>query len=299
VSRRDVQHALRQGLITVNGAPAPKGRQLRPGDRVDVRALLAAPPLPPPDVVVPVLYVDAALVAVSKPAGIPSVARRIAGRPSIASHLLDRMPDLAGVAPTPLDAGLVHRLDTGTSGVLLAARTPEAWRQLRGQFRRHTVEKVYVTVVRGRLAAACTLAHDLEHAPRAPGRMRIAAEGTSRRSWRAIARLTPFAWAQDATCVRVELLTGVTHQIRVQLAAIGHPIVGDDLYGGPAAADLPRRPLLHARRLRILHPVTEAPLRIAAPVPGEFRAALAALGFSRKRKGPADGVRRGLDRRDA
>jgi len=293
-----VQRALGQGLITVNGARAAKGRQLRPGDRVDVRALLAAPPLPPPDVVVPVLYVDATLVAVSKPAGVPSVARRIGGRPSVASHLLERMPDLAGAAPTALDAGLVHRLDTGTSGVLLAARTPEAWRRLRGQFRRRTVEKVYVAVVRGRLAVACTLAHDLEHAPRTPGRMRVAAEPTDRRSWRAVARLVPFAWAERATCVRVELHTGVTHQIRVQLAAIGHPIVGDDLYGSPAPPDLPPRPLLHAKRLRIVHPVTEAPLRIAAPVPAEFRAALAALGFSRKHKAPADGVRRGLHRRD-
>jgi len=283
VSRREIQLAVARGLVRVNGRRSTKGRRVRPGDRIEASALLAPPAAPPGELEIPLLHEDTLLLALAKPAGMPSTARRIGGRPSVASYLLHRMPELATVAPSPLDAGLVHRLDTETSGVLLVARTPEAWAALREQFRLRTVAKEYVAVVRGRLRGARTLTDHLGHDPRRPGSMRIVGHGTARRRWHAVSTIVPVASTRNATRLRIRLVTGVTHQLRVQLAAIGHPILGDGRYDGAAPIPAPcSRPLLHASRLRVRHPGSGAALEIDAPLPPDFAAALERLGFARR-----------------
>jgi 23S rRNA pseudouridine1911/1915/1917 synthase len=283
VSRREIQVAIARGLVTVNGRRAAKGDRVGPGDRVDATAVLALPPSAPAQLDIPTLYFDAEILALAKPAGIASTARRIGGRASVAGYLLHRMPELAAVAPSPLDAGLVHRLDTETSGVLLAARTAEAWRALREQFRRRAVDKEYVAVVRGCLRESRTLTHDLGHDRRRPGAMRVATRGSSLHTWAAAATVVPVAWTSHATRVRVRLHTGVTHQIRVQLAAIGHPILGDRLYEAPACHS-PDRLLLHASRLRVVHPTSGMRVDLRAPLPQDFTAALEQLGFANRRR---------------
>jgi 23S rRNA pseudouridine1911/1915/1917 synthase len=280
VSRREIHLAIAQGLVRINGRRGSKGRRVNPGDRIFVGALLASPPAPTQELEIRTLYADPLILALAKPAGMPSTARRIGGRPSVAGYLLQCMPELGAVAPSPLDAGLVHRLDTETSGVLLAARTADAWRALRGQFRRKAVDKEYTAVVRGRLRGERTLTDDLEHDPRRPGVMRVATRRGSRRHWHAVSAVSPVAWANNATRLQIRLPTGVTHQIRVQLAAIGHPILGDGLYDTappPAAVD---RLLLHAIRIRVTHPDSGAPLEVHAPLPQDFVAALGRLGFA-------------------
>jgi len=279
-SRREIHLAVARALITVNGRPSTKGCRLGPGDRVDVGALLAPPP-PPCDSEISILHADPLILALAKPAGIPSTARRVGGRASVAGYLLHRMPELGDVAPSPLDAGLVHRLDTETSGVLLVARTADAWRALRGQFRRKAVDKEYVAVVRGRLRGTRILANDLGHDPRRPGSMCVVGRGSSRRSWHAASTIIPVGWTGSATRIRVQMRTGVTHQIRVQLAAIGHPILGDKLYdAAPPRSPLSDRLLLHASHLRVVHPGSGLPFDIDAPLSRDFAATLGRLGFA-------------------
>ena len=281
VSHREIHRAIAQALITVNGRPSTKGQRVHPGDRIDVGALLASPPAPPHELEIATLYDDGVILALAKPAGIPSTARRIGGRAGVAGYLLQRMPELATVAPSPLDAGLVHRLDTETSGVLLVARTAAAWRALRDQFSRKAVDKEYVAVVRGRLRSRRILADDLEHDPRRPGAMRLVMRRSSRRHWHAVSTVNPVAWAKNATRLEVRIRTGVTHQIRAQLAAIGHPVLGDRLYDTASPpSPVGDRLLLDASDVRVVHPTSGAPVAVHAPLPRDFAATLARLGFA-------------------
>ena len=278
LSRRDVAHAIAEGLVSINGRAARKGTRVGPGDRITVERPALASSRAAANLAV--LYTDADLLAVDKPPGLAASARHLRGVASVAAALLAREPGLSAVADTPLDAGLVHRLDTGTSGVLLAARTRAAWQHLRRQFRARTVEKEYLALVSGRLASARRLTHRLAHAPGKPARMEVARPGGGRRVWSARADLRPLASTRGFSFVGLRLATGVTHQLRVQLAAIGHPIAGDTLYGGPPVAGIPDgRLLLHASRLVVQHPGTGSPLEVTSPVPRDFRRALDALGL--------------------
>jgi 23S rRNA pseudouridine1911/1915/1917 synthase len=285
VSRRNIRSAIAAGIVTVNGRRRRKAERLGPGDRVNIGALVDQPPAPE-DLHVRLLYSDAAILALDKPAGLPATARRVGGKPSIAGYLLRRFPDLADVGASPLEAGLVHRLDTATSGVLVAARSRAGWLSLRAQFRRHTVHKEYLALVHGRLRGERDLSHALAHDPRARRRMLVVPPRDSSpargrlRSWRAIARVVPIASRRDMTLVRVGLTTGVTHQIRAQLAAIGHPIVGDAEYGRRSRVGLLiGRHLLHARAVRLQHPTTHRTVRLWSLVPAEFANVLTGLGL--------------------
>jgi 23S rRNA pseudouridine1911/1915/1917 synthase len=290
VSRRDIHFAIATGLVTVNGRPGAKGQRLRPGDRIDVGRLepaLGVPPAPG-ELEIAVLHVDDTVMALDKPAGIAATARRFRGQPSAAGYLLARFPELAGVGPSPLEAGLAHRLDTETSGVLLVARTPSAWTNLRRQFRGRGVRKEYLALVHGRLEQVQRLEDDLAHRPGSPARMGVVKpaptrSGSPRRAWHALCSVDPIARARDTTLVRVDLETGVTHQVRVQLAAIGHAIVGDALYGEATLAASERsRLLLHAATLTLRHPGTGAALSVRSPLPADFRGLLSSYGYETK-----------------
>jgi 23S rRNA pseudouridine1911/1915/1917 synthase len=286
VSRRDLARAIAAGLVTVNGRRARKGASVGPGDHIAVEGLLAAPPLPHTDI--PVLYADDSVLVMDKPAGIASVARRVGGHPSVAAYLLARLPALSRVGRSTLEGGLVHRLDTGTSGVLVGARSRLAWQHLRRQFAARTVLKEYLALVHGTLASPRSLEHRLGHHTTVRGRMGLAGgAGVRSRVWAARSRIQPVAARGGFTLVHIRLVTGVTHQIRAQLAAVGHPVVGDTLYGGAPAAGLTgRRFLLHATRIRFAHPGTGDPVNVRSPQPSDFRAALARLGFgARSRSG--------------
>jgi 23S rRNA pseudouridine1911/1915/1917 synthase len=288
LSRTACRAAIAAGLVRVNGRVARKGQRVGNGDRIEVdEAARARPAVPPVDV--PILFLDDALIALDKPAGLPAAARRPGTRPSLAGFLLARFPALGSVGASPLEAGLLHRLDTGTSGVILAARTAAAWRAVREQFRRREVQKSYLAIVHGHLRAPHALSHRLAHAPRPPGRMTVVQERAKpsrrlpRHSWPAEATVTPLGSARSTTLVQVELRTGVTHQIRVQLAAVGHPIAGDLTYGGESFSGLlPGRHLLHAVRLILRHPVRGDVRRIRSPLPTDFRRTLSEIGYDER-----------------
>lgn len=274
LSRRRAMAIISAGAVRVNGAPGRKGAILHAGDVVEVAAdALDEPALEPETgLALPILYEDTALIAVDKPSGCPSVARRATDRGTVANFLLGYAPETAAAGRTPLEAGLVHRLDTDTSGVLLAARTPDAWSAVREQFRTRAVEKRYLAWVQGRVGEPGARREPIAHHPRTPRLMVACADPTRAARLRARPALThyrPVRVTRTATLLEIGIVTGVRHQIRVHLAAAGHPVWGDPLYGSQPAARL----MLHAAGLRLRHPTTGEPLMIESAPPRDFTAA--------------------------
>jgi 23S rRNA pseudouridine1911/1915/1917 synthase len=259
-SRRLVRTLLAEGAVRVNGRTVRKGERVETGDLVELPVL--EPLAPEPDVPLRVLYEDRDVVAIDKPGGVPGHALDARQRGTMAGALLARYPELAMVGE-PSSAGLVHRLDTGTSGVLLAARSAPVHAALREAFRRHEVRKSYVAVVVG-AASIGVVDLPLAHDPHDRRKMRVAASAD--RAWPARTEVRGVVMRSGYAVLDVEIRTGVTHQIRAHLAHLGHPVVGDVLYGGPAGVLAPDRHALHARKLDL--PVRG--LAVAAPLPADL-----------------------------
>jgi 23S rRNA pseudouridine1911/1915/1917 synthase len=223
-----------------------------------------------------VLFVDKYLLVVDKPAGLLSEHDRF-GSPSVES-LAPQMLAARGEKGERTHVWLVHRLDAGTSGVLLLARTPMAAQVLGDAFRGRDVEKRYLALCRGRLEGEPVVDAPIARAERT--RHVVAADGKPART-----RLRALAATDTASLVEAVPETGRTHQIRVHLTHLGHPLWGDGLYGGPmytpgAGARPVPRPMLHARELRLAHPKTREPLRFAAPPPADLVALARELGLA-------------------
>ncbi len=263
LSRRLVRALVAEGAVRVNGRRARKGTHVVAGDVVELPDVPALPP--EPDVPLDVLYEDEAIVAVDKPGGVRGHALDPRQRGTIAAALLARRPELAEVGDR-LAPGLVHRLDTGTSGVLIAARTPDVHRALRAAFRRHAVAKRYVAVVVGAPRAGTIIDEPLAHDPRDRRRMHLA--HGDERAWPARTAVVAVDPHGTRALVEIEIRTGVTHQIRAHLAHLGHPVIGDALYGGPPGALAPHRHALHAWRVALPAPTPV----IEAPIPAELLA---------------------------
>jgi 23S rRNA pseudouridine1911/1915/1917 synthase len=278
-SRKLARLAIDGGAVLVNGQRGRKGQSLQPGDTVlaDRRALQSAPAAQP-ELAVPLLYEDAALIAVDKPAGMPALALRADDRDTIVNFLIARYPELAAIGGV-FEAGLAHRLDTATSGVLVAGRTEAAWQRLRAQFRRRAVGKLYIAVVQGRVRHRGTVSAPIAHRPRRPREMSVCGDRDRARALRARPALTYYRRLRrrrDATLLAVRIPTGVRHQIRVHLASIGHPVLGDALYGDGAAAP---RLMLHAARIAFAHPGDGRRVIIRSRLPDDFQAVLRSLGM--------------------
>jgi len=288
--RRAKQHAR---AFRVNGQPAQRSTIVRPGDLVTIPDDLVVPPeaTPNPDLEVDVLFEDGAVVAVDKPAGVSSVALRRGDPRSIAGFLVARFPDVRGIG-SPLDGGLVHRLDRETSGVLVAARTSDAYADLRAQFASGAVMKEYIALVEGDVAETGWVRTPIAHVPRHPARMRVCVDRSSQEALKARPAATfyqPEVRYGLVTLLRITIQTGVMHQIRVHLASIRHPVVGDGLYGNrrrsTAAAN---RHMLHACRIRLRHPVTGAPLLIESPLPADIERILRTYTGGAKKRPPVE-----------
>jgi len=260
-SRRRVARALEEGRVTVDGRPGRKGQVLRQGARIVVRGLPDTPQNlrpEPEEATLTVLHEDEAIVAVSKPAGVPTHPLRAGERGTLANVLVARFPECGDASADPREAGLCHRLDTGTSGVLVAARTPQAYAALRTAFRAGRVKKEYLALVAGEAA---------ERVIRMP---------TADRSIPAETRIEPIEPHGALTLVRCTTSGGQRHQVRAHLAAAGHPVAGDDRYGGPAVAGLSGF-FLHAASIRLPHPITGEIVEIRAPLPPDRQAVLDSL----------------------
>lgn len=276
-SRARIQQWIRQQRVRVNGLAVRAAHRLKGGERIE------AEPLPPPPLqAVPeaiplrVLYEDEDLIAVDKPAGM--VVHAGAGRHSgtLVNALLYRYGRLSEVGGEARP-GIVHRLDRQTSGVILVARNDRAHRSLAAQFAARKVEKLYLALVHGQLRQQqgrieAPIARDPVRRIRMSARL-----GQGRAAlteYRVLGRYPGF------TLLEVRIGTGRTHQIRTHLASIGHPVVGDRLYGAPRHVEgLPvlGRHFLHARRIEFLHPSTGQPLSIESPLPEELAAWLEAV----------------------
>ena len=279
LSRARVQKAIDEGCVWVNGRPVRASRKLKPGDEVRIALPEAKPSgVLAEEIPLAVLYEDPCLLVVDKPAGL--VVHPAPGHAggTLVNALLHHCRDLSGIGGV-LRPGIVHRLDKGTSGLMVVAKSDAAHRGLAGQFKRHEVKKTYLAIVYGE--------------PRENGGRIEAAVGrhptdrkkmstASRRGRDAVSVWRIRERFGSASLLEVDIETGRTHQIRVHLTAFGHPVVGDPVYGGAgrirtvadavvrARMKAMDRPALHAWQLGFTHPETGEALRFSSPLPEDM-----------------------------
>jgi 23S rRNA pseudouridine1911/1915/1917 synthase len=269
-SRSRLQDWIKEKRVTVNGAAARASLPLRAGERIEVSPA-DLPPLQaaPENLPLEILYQDAAVIAVDKPAGLVVHAGAGASSGTLVNRLVHHFAALSQVGGE-LRPGIVHRLDKGTSGVLLVARDDSSHRTLAAQFAARTIEKTYLALVHGRVRAETgRLTQPIARDPVRRTRMttRLAAGRSALTEYRVLRRFEKF------TYLEVRIGTGRTHQIRVHLASLGHPVAGDRLYGAPPA----ERIFLHAWRIAFASPATGQRVAVESPLPVDLQRWLAAL----------------------
>jgi 23S rRNA pseudouridine1911/1915/1917 synthase len=279
LTRADVAALVEDGAVTLRGRVVTKpSAKVAEGDALDIVVPDAPAEVgaqPEADVEVPVLYADDDVIVVDKPQELVVHPGSGNATGTMASGLLARFPELAGVGE-PERPGIVHRLDKGTSGLLVVARTPEAYDSLVGQLSARTVSRRYLALVWGEPTPATGMVDaPIGRSRKDPTRMTVSSSGREARTRYEV--LERFTEPIDASLVECRLETGRTHQIRVHLAAIGHPIVGDPRYRGKRAAFATPRPFLHAHALAFDHPRTGDPVAFESPLPADLTAVLARL----------------------
>ncbi|MCZ6625942.1 MAG: RluA family pseudouridine synthase [Deltaproteobacteria bacterium] len=279
LSLREAQRAIDEKAFWVNDRPGKKGDRLFSGDVLTFRGsqhLLAPGPLPGWDLKVPILYEDRSVLVVDKPAGMAT--HGVSGRETntLANFLVAVHPSLGAVGRSRWEPGLIHRLDQDTSGIVLVAKEQDSFENLRSQFRRGLIKKRYWALVWGRTKREGVIVYPLIHDSRDRRKMIAVMEKGSKkdqaRRWKASTRFQVLGYSQGISLLEVEMETGVTHQIRVHLEAIGHPLIGDPLYG----KDQPDpfgvgRQLLHAFYLGFCHPKSGQNLAVQSPLPADLR----------------------------
>ena len=274
-SRSRVQHLLAGGCVAVNGAAARASLRLRPGDlvRVDMPPPVA-PGAEPEDLPLEIVYQDDHLLVVNKPRGM--VVHPAAGHRSgtLVNALLYQVRDLSGIGGV-LRPGIVHRLDRDTSGLLVVAKNDDAHRCLAAQLKDRRMTREYLALVRGRLEGEGTVEAPVGRHPVDRKRMAVVPGGKP-----ALTRFTALAHYPGHTLLSLKLATGRTHQIRVHMAHIGHPVAGDPVYGGKCGLPLAGQ-FLHAARLAFDHPVTGERMAFEAPLPKELASVLATMADAR------------------
>ncbi len=275
ISRTSVQQLIVDGAVLVNGRPAKPGYALRSGDEVQVYSLQQknkAANVKPQSLPLDVVYEDKDLLVVNKAAGM--VVHPAPGHhdDTLVNALLARYPDIQkeGTEQRP---GIIHRLDKDTSGLIIVARNASTQAALAEQMKRREIVKRYLVLVEGVVALdQGSIDAPIGRNPRHRQQMAITAVGSreARTHFRVLERF------QRHTLLLVELETGRTHQIRVHLKAIGHPIVGDPVYGSGSIirGSTLKRQFLHASQLRFTHPTTGAVMDLEAPLPDDLQAVL-------------------------
>ena len=266
-SRSRMQDWVRDGHVTVNARQAKSSMMLKGGERIQVTPA-NLPPLraEAEDLPIDVLYEDAAVIGINKRSGMVVHAGAGNHTGTLVNALLHRFEALSSEGGD-MRPGIVHRLDKETSGVLVVARTDAAHRHLAEQFQSRTVEKIYLALVHGVVRADTgTVDKPITRDPVRRTRMTCKLE-TGRHAltyWKVLRRFTKH------TLVEVKIGTGRTHQIRVHLSSLGHPILGDPLYGAPVSKILPERFFLHAARLTFQSPASNEIVTLEAPLPAEL-----------------------------
>lgn len=276
LTRSAAQRLIEAGRVWVNGSPVRRpAHRIRPGDRVVVHI----PPPEPMDLVpepipLDILYEDPDVLVIHKPAGM--VVHPGAGhtRGTLIHAILAHCPDLEGVGGV-LRPGLVHRLDKETSGVLLVAKNERAYRFLQAQFKARAVRKVYDALVVGHPPPEGVIEAPIARDPRYRKRMAVVPTGRPARTRYRVVKTYEGRWGRYAW-LEVYPETGRTHQIRVHMAYVGYPIVGDAVYGRRTPLPCPRL-FLHARSLTIRLPSGGDPVTFEAPLPADLQEVLRTL----------------------
>ncbi len=287
ISRGRVQLLIENGQITVNGQPAKAKHKLRGGEEIEIEGEPQPAPLraEPEDIPLSIVYEDADLAVINKPAGMTVHAGAGSledNRGTLVNALLFHFGQQLSAAGGDLRPGIVHRLDKQTSGLIVVAKNDSAHRKLAESFAARDLRKIYIALVHGTVKGNegtidLPISRDLVRRIRMTTRR---AEGRNAVShWRVLERITgPYG---NFTLLEVRIETGRTHQIRVHLQALGHPVVGDTLYGAPHRIAAPSgtsrsepltldRNFLHAAELDLKHPRTGKPLQLRAPLPAEL-----------------------------
>jgi 23S rRNA pseudouridine1911/1915/1917 synthase len=289
-SRSQILKAIKAGLVIINERPGRASDPIHSGDRIELRAAAAAPPVvaPVPAPEIEVLFADDDLIFVNKPPGM--AVHPSPGHPhsTLVDALVARFPDLASVIE--LDgtwrAGIVHRLDKDTSGVMVVARNSFARAALSDQFKQRVVRKVYVALVAGHLSSE-RMTIDRPIGRHQTERKRMSVKSSSARE--ALSQVGVIRRCElgldNGTAVPISLVavrphTGRTHQIRVHLSSIGHPCLGDPLYGRQDRERLPiKRQALHALYLGLSHPRRGVPIAAMAPLAPDLGLMLSGCGL--------------------
>jgi len=279
ISRNAAAMLIEAGGVSVDGSVVSSGKEkMIEGQSIVIDVAQAkGPELPAADTTkaMDVVYVDDDVIVVNKEAGV--VVHPGAGNQSgtMVNFLLASYPDIAG-GGDPMRPGLVHRLDAGTTGLIVVARTQQAYESLVEQLSSRSVTRVYSVLVWGNpISLNGVIDAPIGRDQRDPTRMAVVVDGRASRTHYAVQQ--SFHEPKDAALVECRLETGRTHQIRVHLASIGHPVVGDATYGGVRAGLRAGRPMLHAKELAFDHPRTGERRTFTTPTPQDFSALLALL----------------------
>jgi 23S rRNA pseudouridine1911/1915/1917 synthase len=263
-SRSRIQTWIRGGRAAVAGRAEKPSYQLRGAEQISIEpAQLPALKATPEDIPLRILYEDQSAVAIDKPAGMVVHAGAGVHQGTVVNALLHRFASLSSVGGD-IRPGIVHRLDRFTSGVLLVAKTDEAHRDLALQFSTRKVEKIYLTLVEGRMLGEGRISKPIARDPRHRARMtaRLETGRTALTDWEAVEQFSGF------TFLRIRLGTGRTHQIRAHMAALGHPVAGDHLYSAKVSPW--GRYFLHAHRLGFRSPASGQPVVVESPLPPDL-----------------------------
>jgi 23S rRNA pseudouridine1911/1915/1917 synthase len=275
--RSEVADLVAGGRVRLSGFTVQtRANRVAEGDvvEVDLPARTDDRLAPDSSVEVPVVHADEHVIVVDKPAGL--VVHPGAGQPggTLVHGLVHRFPDLAGVGD-PARPGIVHRLDKGTSGLMVVARTPAALADLTAQMKARVVERRYFALVLGRVAEGRGVVDaPVGRSTRQPTRMAVTSRGRPARTQYEV--LERYTEPVDATLLECRLETGRTHQVRVHLAAIGHPVVGDTRYGRADPLSM-RRPFLHAHELAFDHPADGSRRHYESRLPADLEQVLERL----------------------
>jgi 23S rRNA pseudouridine1911/1915/1917 synthase len=264
VSRSNAASLIRDGNVLIDGKAAKPSTRLKKGQQVDVSIpVAAASGIKPQGIKLDVIHEDDDILVINKPSGLP--VHPGPGHPdgTLVNAIIGRCPDIQGVGGNQRP-GIVHRLDLNTSGVMVVAKNGAAHAAISNQIADRTVTKIYEALVKGTLARSeavinAPIGRDPYH------RQRMAVVEAGRES---MTRYTVIDRLKNFDFLLVTLLTGRTHQIRVHLSSIGHPVAGDELYGG-AVSGIPRQ-FLHSKLLTFTHPSTGKKVEYAAPLPSDL-----------------------------
>jgi 23S rRNA pseudouridine1911/1915/1917 synthase len=280
-SRSQIQRLIRDGLVHVAGREAKPNQAVKAGQGVEIEIPEPVAPVPLPEALaLPTVYQDADLIVIDKPAGM--VVHPAAGHASgtLVNALLYHVGDLSGIGGEKRP-GIVHRLDRGTSGLMVVAKHDAAHAELSRQFHDREVEKDYLALVWGDVQAGRRIDAPIGRDP--GNRKKMSAR--ARRSREAVTRIVRAEHLPGLTFAQVAIQTGRTHQIRVHLSAIGHPVVGDALYGGVRrrvpgclrVVNRLERPFLHAARLAFKHPGDGRRMEFTSALPEDLQRVLTEL----------------------